>query len=775
MGELRLLSLNCRGLGSPEKRRDVLDYLKTLQYDLFLLQDTHLTKRKVSFFNTLWPGKCYHSFGTFNSRGTSILFNPQTQHRVIQEEHCTTGNYNIITCQMFLNTYTIINVYGPNDDRPSFFHQINQKLNETVSENVIIAGDFNFVIDYQRDSNYLRQNNPAARDAFLSLIEEQNLVDAWTELNPGKRTFTWAKGNPYKFGRLDMFFISEHLITQTVSSSVLAGYRSDHCIITLNLSVAEKKKGPGLWKLNESLLKDENYDKAIKSVIVNAVKQYAVPAYSDSFLSNEEHFNSVQFTISDCLFYETLLMLIRGETVRYSKRKARSRRKQELQITNKISQLRTEVESQPNPTNLERLEEAQKSLEDIRKPRIEGMIIRSKVSWYEEGEKSSKYFLSLEKRNAARNTVQYLRIDNKVVANQETILNLFSENLRNKYSYSHLTADKETFLERNIIHKLSQEQKTELDTPLSLNELYSAVRQMKKGKSPGANGLTADFFKHFWPFLGTFLYRAWLEKFSNSKNIGSHNLGIVTLIPKTGNQHDSIKGWRPITLLNVDFKIISAAVTNRLKSVIQQLISPSQTAYIQGRFIGENSRVVYDIIEHLNNSSSSGIITAIDFESAFDTVSWEFLSTALDKYNFGPYFQNLINVLYLNPDLTSRISLNGFLGPEVRLKRGIRQGDPISGYLFNLIVEPLANQLNQSTLLKGIRISSQTEIRTSQYADDLVLFSDPEPHSMKGIIDELGSFSDVSGLKLNLGKTKCLPIGNDINETAVTELGFNYC
>ena len=117
----------------------------------------------------------------------------------------------------------------------------------------------------------------------------------------------------------------------------------------------------------------------------------------------------------------------------------------------------------------------------------------------------------------------------------------------------------------------------------------------------------------------------------------SHRESVITLIPKPGKPRDSIKGWRPISLLNVDFKIISAAIANRLKTVINDLISTTQTAYIKGRYIGENTRLMYDVIEHVNNTSSSGIIMAVDFEAAFDTVSWNFLKGLSGFLNCNGY------------------------------------------------------------------------------------------------------------------------------------------
>ena len=270
------------------------------------------------------------------------------------------------------------------------------------------------------------------------------------------------------------------------------------------------------------------------------------------------------------------------------------------------------------------------------------------------------------------------------------------------------------------------------------------------------------------------MYRSFSESLKNETTLNTHRESLVTLIPKHGKPPDSPKGWRPISLLNVDFKILSAAIATRLKSVSEYLISPSQTAYINGRFIGENSRLVYDVIETLNHADKAGLIIGVDFEAAFDTVSWEFLLDALDHYNFGSYWKHLIKAFYLNSRNFARILLDGYLGPEIKMTRGIRQGDPASGYLFNLVMEPLANQLVHSIRMQGIQLAPNLEVRVSQYADDLIIFSVPEPSSIKGVLHELEDFQKVSGLKVNIEKTKCLQVGSVADLTPLNNLGLTF-
>ena len=240
----------------------------------------------------------------------------------------------------------------------------------------------------------------------------------------------------------------------------------------------------------------------------------------------------------------------------------------------------------------------------------------------------------------------------------------------------------------------------------------------------------------FWTELAPFLHRAFKASLNQNQNFPSHREGVIKLIPKQGKPPHKMKSWRPITLLNVDYKIVSCAIANRLKSVIDGIISPCQTAYISGRYMGENTRLLFDTIALTRDKKIDGMIVAADFEAAFESISWEFLRSVMSRLNFGSKFLQMINLLYLNPHNFSRIMLNGHLGPQIRLKRGIRQGDPSSGYLFDIAVEVLAGQINQSTEIKGIHISPEKQIKISQYADDTILLLDGSANSVKNAMDE---------------------------------------
>ena len=175
--------------------------------------------------------------------------------------------------------------------------------------------------------------------------------------------------------------------------------------------------------------------------------------------------------------------------------------------------------------------------------------------------------------------------------------------------------------------------------------------------------------------------------------------------------------------------------------------------------LGENNRLVHDVINHVLMKGEKGLIMSADFEAALDSISWNFVKKVLGQYAFGPNFQNLIRTLYFNSENFSRIMLNGYLGDKIYLKNGIRQGDPASGYLFNLAVNILAQQIKSSPLLTGIRVAENVEIRITQYADDTVLFLENSSGFLEGALQELQTFSNASGLRMNIEKTSCMQIG----------------
>ena len=169
---------------------------------------------------------------------------------------------------------------------------------------------------------------------------------------------------------------------------------------------------------------------------------------------------------------------------------------------------------------------------------------------------------------------------------------------------------------------------------LTIKACWDALRSMKNNKSPGNDGITKEFLEYFWGKLGTFLVSTLNHSFEKGELSASQKQAIITLIEKKDKDKHLIKNWRPISLINVDIKVASKAIANRLKAVIHNLISVDQTAYVKGRFIGESIRVINDLIEHIDRENEKGILFSTDIEKAFDSVDHNFLFATLKRYGF---------------------------------------------------------------------------------------------------------------------------------------------
>ena len=200
-----------------------------------------------------------------------------------------------------------------------------------------------------------------------------------------------------------------------------------------------------------------------------------------------------------------------------------------------------------------------------------------------------------------------------------------------------------------------------------------------------------------------------------------------------------LKNWRPISLLNTDYKIITKCLANKLKQVLPKVINPDQVAYLKDRFIGQNIRTIIDTMGYTKLMDKKGIIVFLDFEKAFDTIQWEVIYNALKLFNIGPNFISWVKTIYNNSEAC--VTNNGFSYPFFKLERGVRQGCPLSAYLFIMVVELLANKIRKDQSIKGIVIGS-TEIKLVQMADDTTAFIE-DIDSLQNILSLLNAFEKL--------------------------------
>ena len=301
----------------------------------------------------------------------------------------------------------------------------------------------------------------------------------------------------------------------------------------------------------------------------------------------------------------------------------------EEELEKKINILQRQIDSGCNNANEKlainiQLEQKTKELEKIIEYRTRGAILRAKCRWHNEGEKNSKYFSSLEKRHNKNGVISQLKLgDNEFAISDKEILSECETFYRDIYS-SKADCDNsrinDLFFGNNSSKSLNLEEKEKCEGMLTKTECLQALKSTKSGKTPGSDGLPIEFYKVYWNEISDCLLNTINYAYTEGKFSISQRRGIIKLIPKKDAEPYFVKNWRPITLLNSDYKIAAKAIANRLQNVLPKLINSDQTGFLKGRFIGENIRLIDGLINHTAARNIPGLLMFLDFEKAFDSV-----------------------------------------------------------------------------------------------------------------------------------------------------------
>ena len=662
------------------------------------------------------------------------------------------GRFLILDIKYNDEIFTIGNIYAPTRNFEEaqittlrkFTYQL---FNATQSTNFILCGDWNLYLSLlldKLDSMPERNDNPKYRDELKSFLEVNSLVDVWRILNPYKKVFTWHRGD--KRSRLDYFFVSEHLLNRLDDVKIHPGVQSDHSLLELKLdSVCEDQRGRGFWKFPENLLHDTEYVLKTKKLIKEKIDELQINDLG--------------------LKWDMIKMEVRNFAVPYCSHKKKEKLKHEKQLNAKYNALFTTINTnEPVPENiLNEYYSVKRELEMLEKEHARGIIVRSKVQYVEEGEKCTSFFLRQEKNNFENKHITKLKDTsdgNKVVDNPQAILDMekrFYENLYADKSNPTQAREAEDKIFQGLeIPKVNEADKLACEEELSEREILRSVKAMKNGKSPGTCGLTSEFYKFFWLNIKGILTASINYNLNKGMLSLEQRRGILTLIPKKDKDRLYLKNWRPLTLLNTDYKIIAKALSNRLTKILPFIIEDDQTGYVSGRFIGCNIRLIEDILSQTTKLNIAGILLTIDFEKAFDSIRWHFIRKTLENFNFGDRFISYISTLY--NQITTTVINNGHISSWFNPKRGVRQGCPLSPYLFILAVEVLAISIRQNRNISGL-VFNGVEIKVSQLADDTNCVVKDE-NSLKHLLDTFCLFRSGTGLDINVDKTIARCLGN---------------
>ena len=228
----------------------------------------------------------------------------------------------------------------------------------------------------------------------------------------------------------------------------------------------------------------------------------------------------------------------------------------------------------------------------------------------------------------------------------------------------------------NELLRLSEESADICEGPITIEGCATALKQMANFKTPGLDGLPKEFYEFAFKYIGKSFVSLINRCYSEGILPPSQRQGLITLICKDPNNAETLKNWRPISLLNVDYKIISKVFTLRLRKVIGDIVHPDQTCSIPGRSIQDNIHLIRNLIEYANGKNISAAIISLDQAKAFDRVSHSYLFDVLHAFGFKPQFIAMVKLLYT--DIKSRILVNGYTSSEFAVERSVRQGCSLS-------------------------------------------------------------------------------------------------
>ena len=218
------------------------------------------------------------------------------------------------------------------------------------------------------------------------------------------------------------------------------------------------------------------------------------------------------------------------------------------------------------------------------------------------------------------------------------------------------------------------------DAPTTLEECKNALDQLHTNKFPGMNGFTTEFYKAFWNDIKTCLFDTIAFLFKICKLTESQYQGVITLIPKPDKNHLLECNYRPITLLNYDYKIISKVINNRLKYLLHHLVSNEKNGFTKGRYIENNTRLMFDFIDYADCHNKQSTLLSLDMCKTFDSLKWTFISKVLECYGFGDKFLRFLKTVYNNPSCC--IINNIYMCSFFEVPTGVRLGDPLSSTIY---------------------------------------------------------------------------------------------
>ena len=416
---------------------------------------------------------------------------------------------------------------------------------------------------------------------------------------------------------------------------------TDHSAFLLSICDLVHERGPGYWKANTSILSMEN----VTEISTQLKKDIAVTRTKNP---------QDQWTY------------IKSRLQYYLKQISRTLSNAKKETVAHLSEVICGYEEQ-FPLTLQQMDYYLKSKEDLYEildERVRSMMFRCKVKWYEEGEKSSKYFFNLEARKSAAKTSKV------IIKDTNQVLTTLPEIIHEQCTFYTDLYKSDPSVDFNLTNTtnvtLSDEQHELLDQPFTQEEIRRAVFSLAKNKSPGLDGLPVEVYQALWHVIGPVYYEFLNYAYKNSVITGSTMQGVLNLLPKANKDTRYLKNLRPITLLNADYKIIEKAIAYRLQQTLPTIIDMDQAGFMQKRHAATVIRKLFDLITFCKNEKIDAFHLSLDYQKAFDRPELTSIEGALKFFYYPNRIVKWIKILYTG--FTVRIQNNGHMSNEVPIE-----------------------------------------------------------------------------------------------------------
>ena len=673
----------------------------------------------------------------------------------------------------------VLGLYLPNQSHKQA--RFLRKLPSTaVSRVKIIAGDFNMVLNpYDRNPRHI--DSPAVAKILTKLISEQKLIDGWLYSHPEGTGHTYqSSNNTLSTSRIDRFYIGEKIHQKSVNWQVWdmpAIY--DHKALSFDYHPRKNpEKGKGFWQMNISYFSQKEYrDKMgnlINSLIPDITKGWERKAIVDDkgkvidFWMTPLPDLDPDKTLQG---WDLLIDKIRTFAQTYEREKATSRKQKERKLTARLR--KAELRPLTVQKNVNALRIAKREMDSFLEAAGKKRQYNIRAKHLDLGEKSHKFFWQLAVEGNLDQLIMGLKdlssLDpGKIRSKTKHMLPIAQAFYQELFSTGKTCEKSQEKLLNLFTKALPQEEAHRLTTEVTYSEIKRVLKKWKSGKTPGPDGIPYEWLKHFSQnkvcgdsltqallCLSTIMLTMQTEDSRLTPKFWSE--GIITTLFKKGDRA-SLKDYRPLSLLNSVYKLITGLINNRLLIPVSELIGAHQKGFLPGRQIFDNVKEAQCLIDRAAQLDTPLYLLLLDQEKAYDRVDWGFLWRTLNKLNLPTMLIQSIKACYLGA--TSRVSVNKHLTECIDLQRGVRQGDPLSCLLFNVCIEPLALLIlkNENRLL-GFRDNIGNRHVVTMYADDTAVVL-THPSQWSSFAKCYKTYAQATGAALNVKKTKVVGVNS---------------